>query len=143
MSSSSSSSSSKSSKKSSKVSVPPSYTCKFVLRGHRKAISSVKFSPDGEWLASAAADGTVRLWNVETGVFDKALEEHEEGISDAAWSNNSKYLATASDDKTIKLWERETVRWPFWLVASAPAGLPGLLSRQRTWQKRQQGDRRA
>ncbi|XP_065879769.1 uncharacterized WD repeat-containing protein C3H5.08c-like [Euphorbia lathyris] len=34
------------------------------LKAHRGAISSVKFSPDGEYLATGGEDGVVRIWHV-------------------------------------------------------------------------------
>jgi WD40 repeat protein len=37
-----------------------------ILRGHRRDILSISFSPAGERLASASDDGTVRLWDTKS-----------------------------------------------------------------------------
>ena len=34
---------------------------------HDGDVRAVAFSPDGQLLASASTDGTIRMWNVETG----------------------------------------------------------------------------
>jgi WD40 repeat protein len=38
-----------------------------VFRGHELGISHIQFTPDGEWIASASDDGTVRLWPLGSG----------------------------------------------------------------------------
>jgi COMPASS component SWD3 len=78
------------------------------LHGHKKAISSVRFSPDGLWLASSSNDTTARIWDARTGAFKATLIGHSLGISDVAWSPDSSILCTASDDLTVCLWSQRT-----------------------------------
>ena len=75
-----------------------------VLVGHAKAVTSVRFSPDGALLASASADRTIRVWRVADGTCALVLLGHEKGCSDVCWSACGRYLASASDDKNLHLW---------------------------------------
>ena len=38
-----------------------------ILQGHGKEVVSVIFSPDGKLLASGSKDGTIKIWDIDTG----------------------------------------------------------------------------
>lgn len=42
-------------------------TCYLEYRGHKDAVMSISIVADGQWIASGSLDGTVRIWEVETG----------------------------------------------------------------------------
>jgi COMPASS component SWD3 len=81
------------------------YKPTLILRGHKRGVSGVKFSPDGKRIASCSADATIKIWDAETGRLEHTLEGHMAGISCIAWSPDSTVLASGSDDKVIRLWD--------------------------------------
>jgi len=63
------------------------------LKGHTKPVTGVAFSPDGKTLASGSADGTVKLWNAQTGELQQTHEEAGAEIHGLAFAPDGKTLA--------------------------------------------------
>ncbi|KAG8984113.1 hypothetical protein FRB90_005558, partial [Tulasnella sp. 427] len=75
----------------------------------RGGISSVAFSRDGKRIASGSSDGTVRLWDAETGQQSgEPLEGHTDPVASVAFSTDGKRIASGSWDGTVRLWDAET-----------------------------------
>ena len=77
---------------------------KATLEGHTDNVWSVAFSPNGNMLASASWDQSVRLWNVNTGRLLHTLTEHTNEVLSVAFSPDGNTLASADWDGTIHLW---------------------------------------
>ncbi len=73
------------------------------LTGHASAPYQLAFSPDGSLLASAAHDGTLRLWNLETGEALKVLANASDVFS-VAFSPDGFLLAFGVEREGVQIW---------------------------------------
>jgi WD40 repeat protein len=78
------------------------------LKGHNNWVFSVAFSRDGQTLASASHDQTVRIWDIETGKCQHICKGHKHLVSSVAFHRNGKIVASGSQDQTVRLWDVKT-----------------------------------
>lgn len=73
------------------------------LQGHQGPIAALRFSPDGQTIATCGEDGTARLWNL-AGQQILQLDGHRGGVYSLSFSPDGRKLATTGDDGTVRIW---------------------------------------
>ncbi|MEW6496832.1 MAG: hypothetical protein AB1589_30555, partial [Cyanobacteriota bacterium] len=73
------------------------------FQGHEAGVTSISFSPDGQTLASASEDGTVKLWYID-GSQAQTFRAHSNRVTSVSFSSNGQTLASASGDGTVTIW---------------------------------------
>ena len=78
------------------------------LSNHRGGVRAIAWSPDGSRLASASADGTVRIWHVEKQV--EILTVWRGACADLAWGDDDTLCMACADGKlrAMRVAKRET-----------------------------------
>ncbi len=83
------------------------------LMGHQGWVWDLALSPNGRLLASASADRSIRLWEVETGGELASLTAHQATVGAIAFSPDGRRLASAAWDGSVVVWD--VASWePLW-----------------------------
>lgn len=88
----------------------PDFVLKNEVAGHIYAIHDMHFSPDGNWLATASMDKTVKIWETQGLKLRKVLDAsrhggHKNSVNKLIWSSFDDLLVSASDDKNLSVWK--------------------------------------
>ncbi|KXN75048.1 dynein regulator [Conidiobolus coronatus NRRL 28638] len=78
---------------------------KFSLVGHRNPVTRVIFHPVFAVLATASEDTTIRIWDYESGQYERSLKGHTKAVHDISFDPKGNILVSCSSDLSIKLWD--------------------------------------
>jgi len=78
------------------------------FQGHTDQIHHLALNSDKTSLASSSEDGTVRIWDLKTGIEQLVLRGHTGPVMQSEWNNDAKQILTAGSDGTVRVWDSHT-----------------------------------
>uniref|UniRef100_A0A8C0GS40 Apoptotic protease-activating factor 1 n=1 Tax=Chelonoidis abingdonii TaxID=106734 RepID=A0A8C0GS40_CHEAB len=77
------------------------------LKGHKEAVKNFRLLENSR-LLSWSFDGTVKVWNICTGIIEEDFVCHEDAVLSCAVSPDATKFSSTSADKTAKIWSFES-----------------------------------
>ena len=74
------------------------------LTGHERAVRSVAYSPDGQWIVTSSSDKTVKVWDAQTGTELMTLTGHDSKVYSAVYSPDGQRIVTAGEDGIVQIY---------------------------------------
>ncbi|UXX79972.1 caspase family protein [Reichenbachiella carrageenanivorans] len=79
-----------------------------VQRGHRAAVRTVAYTPDGKFLATGSRDNSIKLWQIATGREIRTFLGHLSSVNAIAFDPTGQWMASGSSDESIIIWNVAT-----------------------------------
>jgi WD40 repeat protein len=95
------------------------------IPAHEEGVLQIAYAPDGRTLASAAMDGSVKMWDMTRGAEMRLLEAGDDWVQSLAWSPDGQRLAVGHHDGSITVYDATTGK-RIWSAGRgfSPAGTP-------------------
>jgi WD40 repeat protein/tetratricopeptide (TPR) repeat protein len=81
-----------------------------ISTAHPASVSAIAFSPDGSQLATAAMDGSIKVWKDfrnSDSTTSLSLMGHSAQVSSLQWTPDGKQIVSAGSDNSVRLWNLE------------------------------------
>lgn len=99
------------------------YTLIKELQGHTLPITSLQYSPDGQYLISGGRDAQLKIWALPHYELINQVAAHMFSVYAIAFHPAAPYFATCSQDKSIKLWDSKNFK--LYKILSLEKNTPG------------------
>jgi WD40 repeat protein len=72
------------------------------------SVLSVKFSRDGQLIASGTTTNEIRIWRTDDGKQIQLLRGHSDWVRAADFNKDNTRIVSCSEDQTVRIWDLET-----------------------------------
>jgi len=75
------------------------------IKKHTDWVTSLAFSPNGEFLVTGDRNGGISLWDADNAEELFSFAGHKSAVTALSWRDDSKMVASSSEDGNVKTWE--------------------------------------
>jgi WD40 repeat protein len=80
----------------------------FIGHTNETLVNSINFNTSGDKFITSAWDGTIRVWDLLSGLQLIKIKAHPGGVYSAKFDPSGKYIISGGDDFLVKLWDAAT-----------------------------------